>query len=244
MSNVSGEASWGDAAVKVKAPRMAGPSPGGGRPHPETPVVVDLSAAVAAAQQGDDDSFRLIYRAVQPLLLRYLRALVGDDAEDVASEAWLQIARDLHSFHGDYDGFRGWAATIARHRAMDHVRRVRRRPSTPVPVDELSDLADDADPAVLAVDAMSTQWAIQLISTLPRDQAEAILLRVVIGLDAATAARVLGKRPGAVRTAAYRGLRRLAERLRQAGTASSGRSAPPDATGVTSKRASALRDMR
>jgi len=40
-----------------------------------------------------------------------------------------------------------------------------------------------------------------------------VLLRVVVGLDAASAAEVLGKRSGAVRTAAYRGLKRLAERL-------------------------------
>ena len=175
---------------------------------------VDLSAALAAAQRGDDESFRMIYRAVQPLLLRYLHALVNADAEDVASETWLQIARDLHSFRGDYDGFRGWAATIARHRAMDHVRRVRRRPSTAVPVEELSELAGDADPASQALDALSTRAAIDLIASLPRDQAEAVLLRVVMNLDTATTARVLGKRVGAVRTAAYRGLHRLAERLR------------------------------
>ena len=53
----------------------------------------------------------------------------------------------------------------------------------------------------------------RLIATLPPDQAEAVLLRVVVGLDAASAGRVLGKRPGAVRTAAHRGLRRLAELL-------------------------------
>ena len=41
----------------------------------------------------DEDAFRVLYRTVQPGLLRYLRVLVGDDAEDVASEAWLQIAR-------------------------------------------------------------------------------------------------------------------------------------------------------
>jgi len=35
----------------------------------------------------------------------------------------------------------------------------------------------------------------------------------VLGLDAKTAGQVLGKRPGAVRTAAHRGLQRLAERL-------------------------------
>jgi len=45
----------------------------------------------------------------------------------------------------------------------------------------------------------------------PTEQAEAVLLRVVMGLDVTTTAQVLGKRAGAVRTAAHRGLRRLAE---------------------------------
>jgi RNA polymerase sigma-70 factor (ECF subfamily) len=61
--------------------------------------------------------------------------------------------------------------------------------------------------------AVAMRTAIAWIATLPRDQAEAILLRVVLGLDAETAAKVLGKRAGAVRTAAHRGLRRLAEQL-------------------------------
>ena len=204
----------------------------------------DLTAAVAAAQRGDDEAFRLVYRAVQPLLLRYLRALVNDDAEDVASETWLQITRDLGSFRGDFDGFRGWAATIARHRAMDHVRRMRRRPAEAVPVEELTGLPDDADPAALALEAMSTQRAIALISTLPRDQAEAVMLRVVMGLDTASAARVLGKRVGAVRTAAYRGLRRLAARLHDAEVALSGRKAAPATVRVTPGNPSALRNMR
>jgi RNA polymerase sigma-70 factor, ECF subfamily len=43
-----------------------------------------------------------------------------------------------------------------------------------------------------------------------------VLLRAVVGLDAAAAGAVLGKRPGAVRTAASRGLRTLARRLGQA----------------------------
>lgn len=209
-----------------------------------TAADVDLSAAVAAAQRGDEESFRLVYRTVQPLLLRYLHALVGDDAEDVASEAWLQITRDLGSFRGDFDGFRGWAATIARHRAMDHVRRVRRRPSVAVPVEDFHHLADDADPAMLAIQNMSTQSAIRLISTLPREQAEAVLLRVMMGLDTAAAGRVLGKRVGAVRTAAYRGLRRLAERLREAEATLPVDSAGSDSARVTLPAASTLRNVR
>lgn len=173
----------------------------------------DLSAALHAAQRGEEAAFRLLYRAVQPGLLRYLQLLVGADAEDVASEAWLQVARDLAAFRGDADGFRGWVSRIARNRAIDHLRRQRRRPAEHEPVDRLAGLAGSLDTEASALDATATDAALALIARLPADQAEAVLLRVVIGLDAKTAARVLGKRAGAVRTAAYRGLRKLAEYL-------------------------------
>ena len=177
----------------------------------------DLAEAVRAAQQGDEQAFRVLYRDLQPRLLRYLRTMVADDAEDVASEAWLHIARDLPGFNGDSDGFRGWAATIARHRAMDHQRRHRRRPQTATtPVEELVDLAGGDDTAQNAMDTVSTQAAVAMIADLPPDQAEAVMLRVVMGLDAESAGRVLGKKAGAVRTASYRGLRKLATRLEQA----------------------------
>jgi RNA polymerase sigma-70 factor (ECF subfamily) len=178
---------------------------------------VDLSSSLAEAQDGDPEAFRVLYRDTQPRLLRYLRALVGEDAEDVASEAWLQVARDLQVFRGDYDGFRGWVVTIARHRALDHLRRSSRRPAVPVPVEELTGLAAGDDTAEGALTAVATDAAVRLIATLPRDQAEAVLLRAVVGLDSASAGRVLGKRPGAVRTAASRGLRTLARTLEQPG---------------------------
>lgn len=178
----------------------------------------DLAEAVQAAQQGDQQAFRVLYRDLQPRLLRYLRTMAGDDAEDVASETWLHIARDLPGFSGDSDGFRGWAATIARHRAMDHQRRHRRRPQpAATPIEDLGDLAAGDDTAQDAMDTVATRAAVAMIADLPPDQAEAVMLRVVMGLDAESAGRVLGKKAGAVRTAAYRGLRRLATRLEQAG---------------------------
>ncbi|MFG1656212.1 RNA polymerase sigma factor [Micromonospora chersina] len=174
----------------------------------------ELNEAVVAAQAGDEAAFRFLYRSLQPGLLRYLTALVGADAEDVASEAWLQISRDLPSFTGGE--FRAWTVTIARNRAMDHLRRQRRRPALPVPVQALSELAGDADTAERAGETIGTESALALIASLPPREAEAVLLRAVIGLDAETAGRVLGRRAGAVRTAAHRGLRRLAGMLERA----------------------------
>jgi RNA polymerase sigma-70 factor, ECF subfamily len=176
-----------------------------------------LSAAVSAAQDGDEDAFRVLFRTIQPGLIRYLWVQVGDAAEDIASETWLQVARDLRKFRGDAAGFRGWVATIARHRALDHVRHQRRLPPTDGMLEEVAELQAEDDTAGSAIDAMSTRAALALIARLPRDQGEAVLLRAVLGLDAKTAAKVLGKRAGAVRTAAYRGLRGLAAYLEETG---------------------------
>ncbi|MEU3914064.1 MULTISPECIES: RNA polymerase sigma factor [unclassified Streptomyces] len=174
----------------------------------------ELTAAVLAAQDGDESAFRTVYRAVHPRLLGYVRTLVGDgDAEDVTSEAWLQIARDLASFTGDADRFRGWAARIARNRALDHIRMRGRRPAVGGDETELTGRAADSDTYGEAMEALSTGRTMALIAQLPQDQAEAVVLRVVVGLDAKSAAETLGKRPGAVRTAAHRGLKKLAELL-------------------------------
>jgi RNA polymerase sigma-70 factor (ECF subfamily) len=208
---------------------------------------------VRAAQRGDEDAFRVLYRAVQPGLLRYLQVLVGDDAEDVASEAWLQVARDLASFRGELDGFRGWVATIARHRALDHLRRQRRRPATVGPVEQCVDLPGPEDTAGAALEAISTDMALALTARLPRHQAEAVVLRVVMGLDTADAARVLGKRPDAVRKSVHRGLRRLARDLAQARAVAGRRLGatgpvpprpPSSSEGVPHREASTLKDVR
>lgn len=190
----------------------------GGEPHREERHDDELGDAVGRAQQGDEAAFALVYRRVQPGLLGYVRGLVGEDAEDVASEAWLEIARDLGRFRGDGAGFRGWTATIARHRALDHLRKQKRRPRPVLLEQDVLQLPGGHDTAARALETLSTEAALKMIGALPREQAEAVLLRVVVGLDGPATARVLGKRPGAVRTAAYRGLRRLAEQLSPGGT--------------------------
>ncbi|GHE10851.1 RNA polymerase sigma factor [Streptomyces alanosinicus] len=193
-----------------------------GEPRRPQPRDGELGAAIARAQDGDETAFAVAYRIVQPGLLGYLRGLVGDDAEDVASDAWLEIARDLGRFKGDGAGFRGWSATIARHRALDHLRRRRVRPrAAPLEQDAL-ELPGRLSTHDQALESLDTERALELVRALPRDQAEAVLLRVVVGLDGPAAARVLGKRPGAVRTAAHRGLKRLARQLDARGAVDTG----------------------
>ncbi len=146
---------------------------------------------------------------LQPRLLRYLRVQSGEGCEDIAAETWLQIVRDLPSFIGTADGFRGWLFTVARHRAIDAARAKAARPVVP-----LADVSS-AKPALApsaeseAMERLSTEQALAMVASLPSDQAELVALRVIAGLDVAAVAQIVGKSPGAVRVSVHRGLRAL-----------------------------------
>lgn len=171
----------------------------------------DFEAQLAAARSGDEYAFVALFRATQPSLLRYLSATGGALAEDVASETWVSVVRGLHKFSGDEAGWRAWVFTIARSRLIDAQRRASRTPVVLGADDELAAWPDGVDVAAHVEEIFSTEAALELIRRLPRDQAEAVLLRHVAGLDVARAAKVLGKRPGTVRVAVHRGLKKLAE---------------------------------
>jgi RNA polymerase sigma-70 factor (ECF subfamily) len=169
--------------------------------------------ALAAAQQGSEAAFAQLWRDANPALLRYLKVIAADAADDLAAETWLQVVRGLVGFRGDEAAWRSWLFTTARRRAIDAVRRTVRHPQAPLDELPLSRHPVTPDPAELALERLSTQSAIALLSRLPRLQAEVILLRVVAGLDTESVARLVGRSPGAVRVAAHRGLRLLAQIL-------------------------------
>ena len=174
---------------------------------------VDLDAAVSAACAGDESAFVVLFRELQPRLLRYLRTLSGHDAEDIAAETWVQVVRGLARFTGDAAGFRGWVFTIAHARMVDAWRASGRRPEAPT--DTLPDAAGELDVPREAEAIMSTEAALVLLRQLPQAQAQVLLLRVVAGLDVPRTAAVLGRTPNHVRVLAHRGLRTLAAVLEE-----------------------------
>jgi RNA polymerase sigma-70 factor (ECF subfamily) len=179
-----------------------------------SPSIDDFDAVLAGAQAGEEWAFAVLYDAIQPGLLRYLRWQEPRCAEDLASETWLGFAQGLHSFDGGEGALRAWMFTIARHRLANHRRSEGRRRTSPVPGDAFTDIAVDEDPADLVAARMSAQTAIaHLSSVLSPDQAEVIVLRVVGGLSVDEVATVLGKRSGTVRVLQHRALRRLSSQV-------------------------------
>jgi RNA polymerase sigma-70 factor, ECF subfamily len=169
-----------------------------------------LDEALARASAGDEAGFLHLWRALQPPLLRFLRVIGCDDPEDIASETWLQVVRDLPRFAGGEEDFRRWLFTIGRHRAIDAARARSRRPATPVSTG-LEILADHQLVEDQVLDGLSVRQAVALLAVLSRDQAEVVALRVIAGLETPDVAKILGKSAGAVRVALHRGLKALAE---------------------------------
>jgi RNA polymerase sigma-70 factor (ECF subfamily) len=190
-------------------------------PGPAPDPAADLAAALELARAGDELGFVTLWRTLHPPLLRYLTVRGNDAPEDIASETWLQVVRDLDGFRGGPTDFRAWLFTVARHRAIDQGRARASRPVVPVadPVDDRTDhraRAPSAEEDAVAREA--TQAALRLVASLPADQAELVMLRVVAGLDVAVVARIVDKKPGTVRVAVHRALRSLSRdpRIRSA----------------------------
>jgi RNA polymerase sigma-70 factor (ECF subfamily) len=176
------------------------------RPHVTHLAPGRLDRAVADARTGDATAFRLLYREFAPLLHRYLMFLAGDQADDLAARAWQRAIADLPGHRGNYQAFAGWLAGIARELTDGRPARI------PAPPLSAAALAAEGGAAGGAA-GDDTDAALRLIMELPPDEAEAVLLRSVVGLDVRRTAKVMGLRQGKVRAAARRGLIALAGRL-------------------------------
>ncbi len=180
----------------------------------------DFGRVLADAQGGSDDQFAVLWRDSNPALLRYLRVLAPENAEDIAAETWMHVIRGLPRFVGDEAAWRAWLFTTARRRLIDQARVHKRHPAEPLDEISAADVPRSPDAAQLALDNLATESALALVSRLPALQAEVIMLRVVAGLDTDTVAGLLDKSPGNVRVLAHRGLKKLESLLGPAGVTS------------------------
>lgn len=171
-----------------------------------------FSDVVGAARAGAPWALERLYREFHPSVLSFLRARAPADAEDLASEVFIAVAEGLHRFDGDEDGFRSWLFTITYRQVGQLRRRMGRRRTDPVPVDEVDERVPPGDAESDAMAAISTQEALALIATLPPAQGEVLLLRVVADFSVDDVAKIVGKRPTAVRALQHRAIVGLARR--------------------------------
>ena len=217
-----------------RLPVVASSIPKGGAGSPavagEHDLVVDGSASVpgyewdedvlrgerfetvlAAAQMGTEWAVAALYQEFNPKILRYLKALGAYSPRDVATQVWADLASNLALFDGDLRALRRWVFAVAR----------RKRLASRAEVSSMEEGTVGSATLYLAPlepDEASTvppvaEEALARISSLPEEQAEVVLLRVVAELTPVEVAEILGSRPLIVRALERDGL----ERLRTAG---------------------------
>ncbi|MFP5487100.1 MAG: RNA polymerase sigma factor [Acidimicrobiia bacterium] len=171
-----------------------------------------MEEVIRRAQRGDPDALGHLWRSYQHLLLRYFRGKGMHDPEDLASVVWIEVASGLSRFEGGEPEFRRWLFTIAARRRIDDIRSSKRRSdrlersTIEAPPDTAPSAGDEAERAA-ALDR-----AVSMVRSLPPDQAEAVLLRVVADLSVTEVAEIMHRTEGSVRVLVHRGLKRLADR--------------------------------
>lgn len=172
------------------------------------PVDDGFDDVLCSARAGAEWAWARIYEELAPKIVGYLRAHGAADPEDVAGEVFLQVVRGLPDFSGGKGEFRAWTFTIAHRRLVDDLRRRRRRP-VEVPGADVVERAVGGDVDEDAEARMADASVRMAIAELPPDQRSVVLLRIIGDLTIEEIARVVGKRPGAVKALQRRGLRRL-----------------------------------
>jgi RNA polymerase sigma-70 factor, ECF subfamily len=171
----------------------------------------DLDLWVDAARAGGGWAYALLWQALSPGVLGYVRGRAVPDADDVTSEVFLAAFQRIGQFEGDGPAFRSWLFTIAHHKAVDAVRR------GPAVREQLTEhVHDDRTTASAEHDALSRlgdEAVRDLLDLLTDDQRDVVLLRVVGDLSLEQTAHVLGKPVGSVKQLQRRGLARLRRNL-------------------------------
>lgn len=171
---------------------------------------------LAAAQAGAEWPWTAIYRELAPPMIGYLRARGAPEPNDLASEVFLQLVRDLPRFEGDERDFRAWVFTIAHRRLLDDHRYRSRRPVEPAP-DELFASEPGGDAEEEALQELSAERVRGILGRLSPDQQSVLLLRILGDLTVEEVARVLEKPPGAVKALQRRGLMAVRQELARKG---------------------------
>jgi RNA polymerase sigma factor (sigma-70 family) len=175
-----------------------------------------FTSLLESARHGSDAAWQELYRGLAPMVLGYLRANGAPDAEDVLSEVFLQVARDIAGFDGEERGFRSWVFTIAHHRLIDARRHSARRPVELAPdPPEPGDPADD--PAEEALARIGVEEVQRVLEAISEEQRAVLVLRVVGDLSIEDVAKAVGKRPGAVKALQRRGLAAVKRELARTG---------------------------
>lgn len=175
----------------------------------------ELQNCMIRYQNADPDAARILIRHLSPALFRFFSSQVAtrNESEDLLQEAWLRIHKARHTYRPG-EPVLPWIYAIARHVRVDGYRRRRRIAQREIAAETFPEraAADGATPQFPGFDA--------LMSCLPENQREVVMLLKVEGLSLEEVARVTSSTVGSVKQKAHRAYKRLRTILARESTVS------------------------
>ena len=185
--------------------------------------------------RGDLAAFEALYRRYVDRVWRYARSRAGSrsETEDIVQESFLRVRR----FAKGYDGRSAlgtWIFAVTRSAALDYARRERRQRARDavggiIRFSEVASRVTGASRAgtydVGAADAAEREreQVRVAVSRLPGGQRDAIVMFELCGMSVREVCEALKWRESRVKSALYRGRRRLREMLKDTNEAASSR---------------------
>jgi RNA polymerase sigma-70 factor (ECF subfamily) len=177
-------------------------------------------ALMAAAQDGDRAAYAALLRDCLPLLRAIIRrqGVPPDAIEDAVQETLLTLHRVRHTYD-PARSFTAWLGGIARHRALDQLRRggarARLETHAPAEYEAFAEPGEGPDAALQRGDA--ARRLRDAVASLPAGQREAVQRLGLQDQSLAEAAAATRKSKVALKVSLHRALKTLRLRLDDAG---------------------------
>lgn len=159
-------------------------------------------------------ALRVVYDELSPQVYGYLRARGAAEPEDLTSEVFLAVFPRLGTVTGGAAGLRTLVFSVAHARLVDDLRyRSRRLPTVEYDPRRDERSAPSSEDEALAL--LDNDWVREVLSDLPDDQRDVLLLRVVNDLSLEQTAEAIGRSTGAVKQLQRRALLALRARAEE-----------------------------
>jgi len=179
-----------------------------------TPTVTheqsEIIRLVEKAADGDFEAFGEIYSIYLDRIYRYVFYQVRDKmtAEDITEEVFIKAWKAIKSCKGRAKTFSAWLYRIAHNHLVNTLRRTQKHASI-----EMEALIEVANPESEAEAELAKQELLEVMTCLPQNQRQVIILKFIEGLDNREIGQVMGKKEGAIRVLQMRALSRLRQEL-------------------------------
>ena len=165
---------------------------------------------IKRAAGGNFEAFGELYNIYLERIYRYVFYQVRDKmtAEDLTEEVFLKAWKSIDTCRGKEQTFSSWLYRIAHNHVIDNLRSQRKYLSA-----DMEALAEVSSPELGEEGKLERQEMLEVISDLPQNQKQVIILKFIEGFDNREIGQIMGKSQGAIRVLQMRALATLRQRL-------------------------------